>query len=228
MSATEPAAGPSATAQRRHRRQRQLIEATRELFDSRGVRDIQVDDVVTAVGINRSILYRHFTSKEELFALTLVEYLDELRALLTDAVRDPVDPRERLTDLVGAFVEYGTAHPAFVDCAQSLIMRPGEELLDAIAHGPRLELGRAVSGCLAVLVGTLEYGVDRGDFTVPDPVLLANLLYATGLGALQLGRVGILVGEDRPGVPTMAPVSHEQVRAHLVATALAAATGPSR
>jgi AcrR family transcriptional regulator len=34
------------------------------------VRDAQIEDIAQAVGINRAIVYRHFTGKEELFALT--------------------------------------------------------------------------------------------------------------------------------------------------------------
>ncbi len=54
-----------------------------------------------------------------------------------------------------------------------------------------------------------------------DPVLLANMLYANGLGALQLARVGILVKEAAPGVPTVGEIAPSQVRDYLVASALA-------
>ncbi len=56
--------------------------------------------------------------------------------------------------------------------------------------------------------------------------LLANTLYASGLGGMQLARVGMLVKEAAPGVPTVAPLSPEQVRAHMVATSIAMAVGP--
>jgi hypothetical protein len=41
---------------------------------------------------------------------------------------------------------------------------------------------------------------------------------------MQLARVGMLVKEAAPGVPTVAPLSAEQVKDHMVATALAMAT----
>ena len=63
----------------------------------------------------------------------------------------------------------------------------------------------------------LQAGVDAGDFRVEDPTLLANTLYASGLGALQLARVGILVTESAPGIPTVGEVSPDQVRDYLVA-----------
>ncbi len=214
----------SAAALRRRQREAEIIAATRALFDARGVRDAQIEDIAKAVGINRAIVYRHFTGKEELFALTLVAYLNELREALAAAVEGYDDPRERLTSLVGAFVDYGLAHPAFVDCAQTLMRRTGPELLLEISESALFRLGRAISGCLVTLSDTLDHGVHRGVFTVTDPQLLANTLYASGLGALQLARVGILVKEAAPGIPTVGTITPDQVRDYLVTVALATAT----
>ena len=93
------------------------------------------------------------------------------------------------------------AHPAFVDCAQTLMRRTGPDLLDEMSESALFRLGRAISPCLALLTQVLEDGVAAGAFTVEDPVLLANTLYASGLGALQLARVGILVKEAAPASP---------------------------
>ncbi|WP_243057411.1 TetR/AcrR family transcriptional regulator [Nocardioides sp. SR21] len=213
----------TAAAARRRAREQEILDATRALFDQRGVRDAQIEDIARAVGINRAIVYRHFTGKEELFALTLVGYLDELRDALATAATSRKKPQDRLAALVGAFVEYGVAHPAFVDCAQTLMRRTGPELLDEMTEGAVFRLGRAISSCLAVLIEVLEDGVEKGAFAVDDPVLLANTLYASGLGALQLARVGILVKEAAPGIPTVGTISPEQVRDYLVASALALA-----
>ena len=225
---TTPARGGTAAARRRLRAA-EIISATRRLFDERGVRDAQIEDIAKAVGINRAIIYRHFTGKEELFSLTLVEYLDELRVALEGAADSSDDPRARLEALVTAFVDYGLAHPAFVDCAQAIMRRPGNDLLEEVSESAMFRLGQAISGCLSVLTHTIEDGVTRGDFRVEDPGLLANMLYASGLGTLQLGRVAMLVSEEAPGVPRISRVTGEQVRDHLVASALAVASGvPTR
>jgi AcrR family transcriptional regulator len=214
----------TAAAVRRRKREAEIISAARRLFDQKGVRDALVEQVAQAVGINRAIVYRHFTGKEELFALTLVEYLDELREGLVAADEAGGSPGERLTRITEAFVDYGLSHPAFVDVAQMLMRRTGPELLDEMSESAVFRLGRAISNCLAVVEHTLQDGVEAGDFTVEDPTLLANLLYASGLGTLQLARVGILVKESAPGVPAVGEISHDQVRRHLVTSALALAT----
>ena len=223
MSTAQTDGRRTAAAARRRAREKEIIGATRALFDERGVRDAQIEDIARAVGINRAIVYRHFTGKEELFALTLVGYLDELRESLAAAAESSTDPEQRLAAMVGAFVEYGVAHPAFVDCAQTLMRRTGPDLLDEISESALFRLGRAISSCLVLLTQVLEDGKEAGEFSVEDPVLLANTLYASGLGALQLARVGILVKEAAPGIPTLGQISPDQVRDYLVASALALA-----
>jgi AcrR family transcriptional regulator len=213
------------TAVRRRARETAILAATRRLFDERGVAEAQIEEIARAVGINRAIVYRHFTGKEELFALTLVGYLDELREALTAAVSAHRTPRTQLAALVSAFVDYGVAHPAFVDCAHSLMRRTGHELFDEISESAMLRLGRGIASCLAVLRRPLEAGAASGDFQVDDPVLLANTLYATGLGGLQLARVGLVIDEPSPGVPRVSRIGADQVKALLLTSALAMASG---
>lgn len=200
------------------------MAATRTLFDARGTAEVQIEDIARAVGINRAIVYRHFTGKEEIVALTLVAYLDELRESLAAAAGGDAGVRERLRAAVEAFVAYGVAHPAFVDSAHALMRRSGPELLDEISESALFRLGRGITGCLSLLVHLLEEGNASGDFDVADPTLLANTLYASGLGALQLARVGILMTESAPGVPQVGSVSHQQVSDYMVAATLAMAS----
>ena len=94
-------------AGRRRAREREILAATRALFDERGVRDAQIEDIARAVGINRAIIYRHFTGKEELFALTLVGYLDELEARLAAADDPAAGPRSGCGAITEAFVDFG-------------------------------------------------------------------------------------------------------------------------
>ena len=94
--AEKPDGRRTAAAARRRRREKEILDATRALFDARGVRDAQIEDIANAVGINRAIIYRHFSGKEELFALTLVGYLEQLAQRLQAA--DDVDRGLRRRD----------------------------------------------------------------------------------------------------------------------------------
>ena len=215
----------SAAALRRRVREKEILDATRSLFDARGVRDAQIEDIARAVGINRAIIYRHFSGKEELFALTLVGYLDQLETRLAEADDPGSTPEKRLRRLTETFIDFGVEFPAFVDCAQTLMRRPGPELLEEVSEGSVYRLGRGIATCLARVAEVLQAGVDTGRFEIDDVHLLANTLYATGLGGMQLARVGILVKEAAPGVPVVGTVSPAQVKEHMVAAALAMAMG---
>jgi AcrR family transcriptional regulator len=218
-----------AAAARRRARKEQIIAATRELFDSKGVRDVQIEEIAGAVGINRAIVYRHFTGKEELFALTLVGYLDELHDSMQTAAASSTNAPDRLAAVVGAFIDYGVAHPAFVDCAQSLMVRPGDELLDDISDGALFRLGRGITSCMTILSQVLTEGSESGEFMITtDPVVMANTMYASGLGALHLARLGILVSESAPGIPVVSQISADQVREYVVSSALAVVTQGAR
>lgn len=212
------------TAARRRAREQSILTATRGLFDTLGVKETQIEDIARSAGVNRAIIYRHFSGKDEILALALVSYLDELAALLREAAATETEPVEQLAAIIEAFVDYGIAYPALVDCSQELMRRSGPALLDELTDGALLRLGRGISQCMSVLTATLDAGQKSGEFMSMDSVVLANHMYASGLGALQLARLGMLVRESTPGVPLMVPLGTDQVKKYLVATARALAT----
>lgn len=193
----------------RRRREQDILDATRALFDERGAQDAPVDEVARRLGINRALVYRHFASREELYVRTLCGYLDELAARLRDAVAGaPEEPQRALSQ---AFADFGLEYPAFPECALALMRRPATELRETVTEGTWVTLGRAMSGCLAVQAGLLEGHA--------EPDLAANVLYAQGLGLLHLARIGVGVRELAPGTGTAFPISPERVREEIVAAA---------
>jgi len=225
-SSSEPARTTrSGAVDRRRARSAEIIAATRALFDARGVRDGRIEDIAKAVGINRAIIYRHFSGKEELFALTLVGYLDELVSELRSADDPDRSATERLRQISAAFLDFGERYPAFVDCALTLLRRPGDELMHEVNEGSMVQLGRSLARCLRVLVDVIEAGVKSGEFKVANPDLLANVLYTQALGGLQLARLRLLVREANPDVPDVAPVSADEVKRYLVEAGVAIARG---
>ena len=212
-------------SRRRQERRLEILAATRSLFDERGRTDAQIEDIAKAVGINRAIIYRHFNGKEELFAMTLVGYMDELHIALDEADDPELSPADRLRSVSGRFLEFGREFPAFVDCAQSLLRRPGDELMREVSQSVMFRLGASISRCLAVVVTVLEAGVESGDFTMQDPNLLANVLYSQALGGLNLARLQLSIREVTPGLPEVDVLSFDQVRSYIIEAAVAMARG---
>ena len=102
----------SQPAQLRRERERELVAATRALFDERGMQDAPIEEIAQAVGIARGLIYRQFSSKEELFVLTVTDYLDELAGDLRDAAPDDAGAgRSELERGVEAYAASASATP---------------------------------------------------------------------------------------------------------------------
>ena len=56
------------------KRRESIIDVAKRLFAQHGFHGVSIDQIVKAVGVSPSILYRHFKSKEELYAAVLHEF----------------------------------------------------------------------------------------------------------------------------------------------------------
>ena len=203
-------------------RERDLVAATRTLFDERGMQDAPIEQIARAAGIARGLVYRHFSSKEELFVLTVTDYLAELAAELEAAIARGRTPATRLERCAEAYARFCVRYPAFIDSALSLMRRPARDLQDIVSESVWLRLGQGMARCSDQLAAVLREGVEAGEFEVEDPDYMANYLWTSTLGAMHLMRMGVGVRQAARGVPVLFTVEPEEVVRSCVATAAAA------
>jgi len=201
-------------------RERDLVEATRTLFDERGMQDAQVDEIARAAGIARGLVYRHFSSKEELYVLTVTHYLDEVAELLEAAVDSDAPPPTRLERCTVAFARYCERYPAFLDSSQALMRRHAIELHEIVSESVWLRLGQSMARCLECVAQVLRDGAARGDFDVDDPDYMANVLWTQALGVMHLARIRVGVRQAGPGVPELFKITPDQAVESCVRSAL--------
>lgn len=197
---------PSQTAAQRRTRERDLVRATRALFDERGMQDAPIEEIARAVGIARGLIYRQFASKDELFVLTVTDYLDELDGVLAAAVRPGDAPMDQLERWARAYAGFCLRYPAFLDCSMSLMRRPAIDLRELVSESVWLRLGQGMAKCIAHVARLLE-----GIASVEDPDYLANVLWTETLGIMHLARIRVGVREAAPGIPALFPIEPERV-----------------
>ncbi len=202
-------------------RERELVKVTRGLFDERGMQDAPVEEIARAAGIARGLIYRHFSSKEELFVAAVIDYLSELAELLEAAIGSETEPVKQLERLTEAYARYCLEYPAFLDSCISLMHRPARELEEIVSESVWLRLGQGMARCLGASAATVRAGAEAGVFQVEDPDYTANVLWTQGLGLMHLARIGVGVRSVAPGVPGLFTVEPEQVVRTCVASALA-------
>jgi AcrR family transcriptional regulator len=201
------------------------VLATRALFDAREIREANIDDIARSVGVNRAIIYRHFASKDELFALTLAEYLDELAGRLTAGDQPGLPAPERLAAIAGAYADFCLQYPAFLDCALTLLRQSGNHLMSEVSDSSLYLLGQRLLGCLSIIADVLRAGTASGDFQIEDVDLTANMIYLQTLGFLHLARNGFIVRDAGNSVPAVRVVDADQFRSLVIRAVLAAAQG---
>ncbi len=210
--------------ERRSQREQAIVTAARTLLDERGWRDAPVEKIARAAGMHKPDVYRTFDSKEEIFVLTLADYLAELEGR-SAAARKAKDPAAALHQTCLSYMEFCLEYPAFMDCALSLMQRPADGLREQVSDAVWIRLGQALAACIGRLERILADGAERGAFAIEDPAFTANLLYTKMLGSMQLARVGAGVREVAPGVAATFELDPERVRDACVGDVLAAARG---
>jgi AcrR family transcriptional regulator len=204
----------------RREREREIVAATRLLFDERRSQDAPIEDIAREVGINKALIYRHFSSKEELFVLTLTSYLSDLTKRL-EGVDQALDASAQLEEGWRRYTDFCLEFPAFLDCSLSLMRHPARELRETVSDGVWLRLGQGMAACLGKLSGILVRGNEQGQFTIEDPDFTANHLYSQTLGTMHLARVGIGVRAGAGGFPEAFHIDAHQVQEACIADALA-------
>jgi AcrR family transcriptional regulator len=85
-----------------------ILAAAYELFASRGIRDVGVDEVIERAGVAKATLYRHFPSKDDL-VIAFLELREErwtLEWVEAEATRRGTTPEEQLLAIFGLFDEW--------------------------------------------------------------------------------------------------------------------------
>lgn len=201
-------------------RERDLVAATRALFDERGMQEAPIEEIAKSAGIARGLIYRHFSSKEELFVLTVTDYLAELAVLLETAVESAAGPTDELERLTEAYAGFCQRYPAFLDSSLALMHRPARELNTIVSESVWLRLGQGMAGCIGVLADVLRAGAESGEFEISDPDYVANVLWTQTLGAMHLARIRVGVRRLAPGVPELFTVTPEEVVRSCVQSAM--------
>lgn len=162
-------AAPAPTRQR-------LFDSTVELLAEGGYAAATVAAITSRAGVAAGTLYRHYSSKEELF----VEVFRTLSGREVEAMREAGagggPPLDRLEAAIGAFARRALAEPRV---AWALLAEPVDALVDA----ERLEYRRRYRDLVAGLLGE---AAAAGGIRPGDPSVLAAAIVG-GVGEALVG-----------------------------------------
>jgi TetR/AcrR family transcriptional regulator, transcriptional repressor for nem operon len=85
------------------RTRQQVIEKAAGLFNQRGYEATSISDVMSATGLQKGGVYRHFESKEELTLAAFDFAVGLMRERFVQALANVSDPKARLRAIVGVY-----------------------------------------------------------------------------------------------------------------------------
>ena len=151
-----------------------ILEASVDLFGSRGFGATSLDDIAGKVGVAKQTLLYWFPSKDELLDAVLAQTALELAAVIEAAVRAaPDDPLARVEAVVKAVFRPAVRRPALLG-----LVREVSRL--SPAHAERLTL--QVQPFVRRAIDYLDEQMAAGRLRRADPGLVIALAYATVTG----------------------------------------------
>jgi AcrR family transcriptional regulator len=158
-----PAPDPPGTTYRRGRtpravREAQMVAAAERLFSERGYQGVSMDEIATASGISKPMLYDYFGSKEGLLLACVERARGRLFEEIAAAVRAAGDPEGALRAGVEAFIAFADQQRA------TWVVLFGEGRFSEAAGAIRAEQSGLISQLLRELPGwTGEPDAERLD-----------------------------------------------------------------
>jgi TetR/AcrR family transcriptional regulator len=187
-----------------------VFTAAADLFSRHGLDGVTVDDIATAAGVNRAMLYYHFADKLALYRDIVCRMLDTAAARVNLVVEQPLPPAEKLERFIESFVALADSHPYF----PPLMLR---EIAEGALHFDHEILARMRTVFLAFM-RVLSEGQQAGVFRQVNPVLA----YMSVLGPVLLNaareRAAQQPGRDQ--LPMFVPVPHDELTRHMTRVAL--------
>jgi TetR/AcrR family transcriptional regulator len=182
-----------------------IIEAARAAFAAGGFAGTGVDDIARRAGVNKAMIYYHFTDKEHLYREIVREMFSTISARTTAIAASRQSPLAKIDAFIDTIAAEAGARPHM----PPLMMR------EAAEGGRHLDPG-TLRIMLSIFLGLrriLDEGVRSGALRTVDPVLMYFSLVGPIVMYLAGAKVRNAIGRLTP--PRLALGESAALRRHL-------------
>lgn len=97
------------------RKRRYFIEATKEILKGEGSKALSVRNIAERAGYSYATLYNYFKDQTELVSLSLLEFKDECREVISSSIRKSNPGVDEIKLIVKAYINYFVQYPGVFD-----------------------------------------------------------------------------------------------------------------
>lgn len=141
-----------------------ILSAARKEFSGKGFDGARVDAIARTAGVNKAMLYYHFTSKERLYEAILEEVFGRVAAFVDRVFTEDLPPGERFEAIARFYVEAFATTPELPPIVLREMASGGERIREMFRRTLlQVEMPQRARALL-------EEGARRGAFRDVDPV----------------------------------------------------------
>jgi AcrR family transcriptional regulator len=152
-----------------------ILDAALEIFSRRGYNGASIDEIASAAGISKALIYEHFPSKKDLHVSLLERHTQDIFMRLAETA-DTKDPAEvRMRNGVNAFFEWAETHrdgfrllfrdtfePDVADVLERLQNQATGAIAALMASEPALQPGAETEVDLALAIEAMAQQLSGG------------------------------------------------------------------
>ena len=177
-------------AERRERekqqRKEQAVQAAMAIYDEDGYYAITMEKIAERAELSRAALYLYFKNKDEIFISAIKEYMDYFCSLLKDIyTRRKAIHEKLLEELWACFIKFYQKDPVAFNV--SMYFHQNEAVRN-LSEDLRDLLYEAGSNAVTYQHKIAEYGVEQGIFIGCNARTLAEVIWSSFLGIMQVER----------------------------------------
>lgn len=145
--------------------------------------EISLEDIASAAGTSKSILYRYFTDKSGLQRAVADLALDEIRAEITQVAASAVGPRDALNTIVQRYLRMVESSPHVYE----FVTRPAPDGEDPLGHF-LAQITHIIAGFFAPASASANLPDDAPSPSAPSPSVFASEAHLWAAGAVGFVR----------------------------------------
>ena len=167
----------------RAERERLIVATAREIAEQQGWDAVTTRRLAERIEYSQPVLYSHFRGKREIIGAVAVEGAAEIAVAVRAATAGATGPRERVTALARAYLDFAARNPAVYDALFQL---------DGGLAFAQEDTPESLKDAFAALLESLGEVAGEG----VDPGLFTELFWASLHGLATLTRAGRLPPQD--------------------------------
>jgi TetR/AcrR family transcriptional regulator len=172
-----------------------ILKAARTEFAQYGLDGARVDRIADEAGLNKAMIYYHFTSKENLYNEVIRSYFQRAAALMRQRGERTETIEQHLEAIADAHIDISASMPEFKSILLRELANPRDEVLDMIASA------LIASEMPAQIKERFESGVRNGRLRPVNGWQTMTTFIAASIGFLIMfpifARVGQVADDER-------------------------------